>query len=50
LEADAWATALLASPWPQARDLAQQEGIEAWFLDKNGAFEHPPAPENSPGN
>jgi thiamine biosynthesis lipoprotein ApbE len=50
LEADAWATALLASPWPQARDLAQQEGVEAWFLDKNGEFEHAPAPENSPGH
>ena len=44
LEADAWATALLASPWPQARDLAREAGVEAWFLDKNGGLEHSPPP------
>ena len=47
LEADAWATALLASPWPQARDLAREAGVEAWFLEKNGGLEHSPPPEEA---
>lgn len=37
--ADAWATALMAVAWPEARELAEKEGLRALFVTTKGASE-----------
>jgi len=38
LEADGWATAVIASGLPQAEGLAKREGLAVWVLDAAGVF------------
>lgn len=38
LEADGWATALLASPLEEARAMARREGLSVWLLESEGGL------------
>jgi thiamine biosynthesis lipoprotein ApbE len=43
LEADAWATGLIASGVQGAREIAQREGLTFWLLESAGGFSAPNA-------
>jgi thiamine biosynthesis lipoprotein ApbE/Na+-translocating ferredoxin:NAD+ oxidoreductase RnfG subunit len=43
LEADAWATGLIASGVQGAREIAQREGLTIWLLESAGGFSAPNA-------
>jgi thiamine biosynthesis lipoprotein len=49
LEADGWATTLIASGMPEAESLCEREQLDAWILDAAGRFQKfPPARHSKP--